>query len=347
MLHTALCDLLDIPHPVIQAGMGPFTCARLAAAVSNAGGLGSLGAGTRTAGQLHAELVRLRALTDRPFAVNHTVSNLDEDAFAVTLAARPAVVSFALSDPGELVERAHRAGALVAHQVTTVTEARAAAAHGVDVIIAQGGEAGGFGGQVAGLVLVPQVVDAVHPIPVVAAGGIADGRGLAAALCLGAQGVNIGTRFLATPESPVHEGWKQAILAADAVDPVKVELFEHVLPGIGGGYRTVPRALPSPFTRRLHDTEQDTDEAGHQIVELRAAVAAAIKRAALGELMPFCGQTAGLISALTPAAEIVHTIVAEARQALQMATRSGRTSHAGREQSRHSPDDKAALKLLS
>jgi nitronate monooxygenase/enoyl-[acyl-carrier protein] reductase II len=314
MLRTPLCDLLSIEHPVIQAGMGPFTSARLTAAVSEAGGLGSLGAGTRTAAQLRAELARLRELTDRPFAVNHTVSNLDEDAFAVTLAARPAVVSFALSDPGELVERAHRAGALVAHQVTTVAEARTAVEGGVDVIIAQGGEAGGFGGRIAGLVLVPQVVDAVHPIPVVAAGGIADGRGLAAALCLGAQAVNIGTRFLATPEAPIHQDWKQAILAADAVDPVKVELFDHVLPGIGGGYHTVPRALASPFTRKLtdpHDVE-------HHLTELRTTVTAALDRGALGELMPFCGQTAGLITTLAPAADVVHTIVTQALEALHI-----------------------------
>jgi nitronate monooxygenase/enoyl-[acyl-carrier protein] reductase II len=201
--------------------------------------------------------------------------------------------------------------------VTTLAQAEAAATQGVDVIIAQGGEADGFGGQIAGLVLVPQVVDAVAPIPVVAAGGIADGRGLAAALCLGAQGINIGTRFLATPESPVHEGWKQAIIAADAVDPVKVELFEHVLPGIGGGYQTVPRALPSPFTGQL----RHPDEIERHLPELRAAVAAAIGRGELGELVPFCGQTAGMISALAPAAHIVHTIVAEAEHALQATAR--------------------------
>ncbi|HXV93251.1 MAG TPA: nitronate monooxygenase [Pseudonocardia sp.] len=312
MLHTPLCDLLGIEHPVIQAGMGPFTSARLVAAVSDAGGLGSLGAGTRTAAQLHAHVTELRRLTDRPFAINHTVSNLDEEAFEVTLAARPAVVSFALSDPGELVERAHRAGAVVVHQVTTVAQARAAAANGVDVVIAQGGEAGGFGGRVAALVLVPQVVRAVHPVPVVASGGIADGHGLAAALCLGAQGVNIGTRFLVTPEAPVDDAWKEAVLAADAADPVKVDLFGEVLPGIGGGYRTVPRALPSPFTRRLENPEEVRD----RVDELRDEVATAIGQGRLGELVPFCGQTAGMISELVPAGEVVRRIVAEAERVL-------------------------------
>src|SRR3712207_2341959 len=112
MLRTALCDRLGIRVPIIQAGMGPWTSAELAAAVSNAGGLGSLGAGTRSPEKLSDLLARVRELTNRPFAINHTLSNLNEEAFAVTLRARPAVISFALSDPGDLVQRAHDAGAL-------------------------------------------------------------------------------------------------------------------------------------------------------------------------------------------------------------------------------------------
>jgi enoyl-[acyl-carrier protein] reductase II len=147
------------------------------------------------------ELARTRELTNRPFAVNQVVFTLNEEAFALTLEAKPAVISFAVSDPGELAERAHDAGSLVMHQVITVRGAHQAAARNVDLIIAQGTEAGGLGGSVAGLALIPQVVDAVRPIPVVAAGGIADGRGLAAALVLGAHGINIGTRFLASMEA--------------------------------------------------------------------------------------------------------------------------------------------------
>src|SRR5262249_48174525 len=140
---------------------------------------------------------------------------VNDEAFALTVEARPAVISLALGDPGALVKRAQGAGIKVVHQVHTVRQAREAAERGVDAIIAQGSEAGGFGGTVAALALVPQVVDAVSPIPVVAAGGIADGRGLAAALLLGAQGVNIGTRFLASAEAPIGEAWKQALLAAE------------------------------------------------------------------------------------------------------------------------------------
>jgi enoyl-[acyl-carrier protein] reductase II len=125
------------------------------------------------------------------------------------------VVSLALGAPGDLVDRAHAAGCLFVEQVTTVTQAREAAEAGVDVIVAQGGEGGGFSGSIGTLALVPQVVDAVAPIPVVAAGGITDGRGLAAAIALGAQGVNIGTRFLASVESRIPGGWKQAIVAAE------------------------------------------------------------------------------------------------------------------------------------
>ena len=181
MLHTPLCTLLGIEFPIIQAGMGVFASAELAAAVSNAGGLGSVGTFLRPVEDLPQQLAHMRAWTSRPFAVNHLVPALDEGAFAHTLTARPPVIVFALGDPGDLVQRAHDVGSLVIQQVTTVQQAREAAERGVDVIIAQGGEAGGYGGTIATFTLLPQVVDAVRPLPVVAAGGIADGRGLAAA----------------------------------------------------------------------------------------------------------------------------------------------------------------------
>ncbi len=168
--------------------------------------------------------LRARDLTNRPFAVNYVVPYFDERVdertalFELGMSIRPKLVSFALADPGDLVKRAHAAGALVMHQVTTVDQAEQAAARGVDVIVAQGGEAGGYGGSVATMVLVPQVVDAVRPIPVVAAGGIFDGRGLAAALVLGAVGVNVGTRFLAAREATISDAYKQAIIAAASQD---------------------------------------------------------------------------------------------------------------------------------
>ena len=168
-------------------------------------------------------LAELRARTDRPFAVNHTRRPFSEDAFAIGLEAEPAVVSLAIGEPGDLPARAHDAGALFMAQVHTVEQAERAVEQGADVLIAQGGEAGGFCGEVATMALVPQVVDAVAPVPVLAAGGIADGRGLAAALVLGAAGVNIGTRFLATIEARVPERYKARIVAAASQDAARID----------------------------------------------------------------------------------------------------------------------------
>src|SRR6266545_6168302 len=261
MIRTALCALLGIEHPIIQAGMGPFAPASLAAAVSNAGGLGSLGTFgldpiqlVRPADDLKRQFASIRTLTDRPFAINFVVPYLDERAdervalFDLGLSIQPKVVSLALGDPGDWVERAHGAGALVMHQVTTVDQAKRAAERGVDLIVAQGSEAGGYGGSVATIVLVPQVVDAVRPIPVVAAGGIFDGRGLAAALVLGAAGVNVGTRFLASKEAQINPLWKQMVVDAVAEDAVRVEVLNDVMPEPGAhGYGTVLRTLRTPW----------------------------------------------------------------------------------------------------
>src|SRR6266700_203004 len=304
MLRTQLCDLLQIEFPVIQAGMGPFTVAQLVAAVSSAGGLGSLGASQRPGADLERQLALIRRLTDRPFAL--------------TLTAKPSIISLALGEPGDLVKRAHDVGILVMQQVHTVKQARQAAEREVDVIIAQGSEAGGFGGTVAALALVPQVVDAVSPIPVVAAGGIADGRGLAAALVLGAQGINVGTRFLATREAPISEGWKQAILAAESEDAGKVEVWNDMfpLPG-GGGYGTVPRALRTPF---IEEWQQRRDDARREAERLQGEVNAALQQGRLHETVPFSGQTTGLIRDILPAGDIVRSIVAQAEEALKRAS---------------------------
>ena len=202
MLKTPLCDLLGIEVPIILAPMGSATSAEFAAAVSNEGGLGGIGSLFRTTAAIKRDIDVVRELTNRHFAVNHIPPTLDAEAFRYTLQARPAVISFALGDPGDLVRQAHDVGARVILQVTTVAQAVQAAERGVDVIIAQGGEAGGYGGSVSTMALVPQVVDAVSPIPVVAAGGIFDGRGIAAAFMLGAVGVNMGTRFLASRRLP-------------------------------------------------------------------------------------------------------------------------------------------------
>jgi nitronate monooxygenase/enoyl-[acyl-carrier protein] reductase II len=315
MLHTPLCDLFGIEYPIIQAGMGLGSSAELAVAVCNAGGLGSLGCWRRPPDDVKRQLAVIRERTGRPFAMNHLVPELDETAFAMTLAAGPAVISFALGDPGDLVGRAHDAGSLVMHQVTTVAQARQAAERGVDVIVAQGGEAGGYGGPVAALALIPQVVDAVHPVPVVAAGGIADGRGLAAALMLGAVGVNLGTRFLASEEAQIHPEWKQRVVDATAEDAVAVEVLNDIMPVPGSvGYGTVLRALRTPFI----DTWQGRrEEAALDAERLRAEVLPVFTQGRLHELFPAAGQGAGLIHAIMPAGEIVRRMAAEARHALE------------------------------
>jgi nitronate monooxygenase/enoyl-[acyl-carrier protein] reductase II len=320
MLHTQVCDLLGIEHPIIQAAIWPATAPELVAAVANAGALGSIGAVFESAEGIRRHVARVRELTDRPFAINHVVPALDEAAFAATLEARPAVISFALGDPGDLVERAHAAGAKVVHQIHTVRQAREAAGRGVDAIIAQGGEAGGQGPPlgVGALALVGQVVDAVDPIPVLAAGGIADGRGLAAALMLGAQGANIGTRFLASVEASAHEAWKRGIVAAQSEDVVRFEEWQEFFPPAGGrAYDVVPRVIRTPFV----DEWTGRREAARQEAErLRGEVMAALRQDRVHELVPFAGQTAGLIGEILPAAEIVHRILAEAERALKHGT---------------------------
>jgi enoyl-[acyl-carrier protein] reductase II len=314
MIRTPLCDLLGVDVPVIQAPFGPWPSLELAAAVSNAGGLGSLGTSLRPLDVLRREWTAMLARTDRPFAINHTARPLDEATFAASLEARPRAVSFALGDPGDLVERAHDSGVLFVQQVHTVEQARRVAERGVDVIIAQGSEAGGFGGTIGTLVLVPQVVDAVSPIPVVAAGGIADGRGLAAALVLGAQGVNVGTRFLAAVEAAIDEGWKSAVVAAASDDAVRVEFADAVFPPAGpAGFGTRPRALRTPFIDEWNG--RSSDVAAHA-GELRDQLLDAVRGGRAHELVPFTGQSAGLVHEVLPVAEILRRLIAEAEEAL-------------------------------
>src|SRR5262245_36139201 len=166
MLSTVLCDVLGIDVPIIPGPMAVFAApAAMAAAVSNSGGLGSIGTLFRSTAEIKRDIDEARKLTNRNYAVKHIPQTLDVEAFQHSLAARPAVISFALGDPGELVRQAHDAGSKVMVQVTTVAQAIEAAERGVDVIIAQGSESGGYGGRISTMALVPQVVDAVSPIP--------------------------------------------------------------------------------------------------------------------------------------------------------------------------------------
>lgn len=332
MIRTALCELLGIEHPIIQAGMGPFAPANLAAAVSNAGGLGSIGTFgldpinlVRPAEDLERQFSSVRELTDRPFAINFVVPYFEERVeerralFNRGLKIHPKLVSFALGDPGDLIERAHDAGALVMVQVTTVRQAEDVAARGVDVIVAQGGESGGYGGSVATMALVPQVVDVVRPIPVVAAGGIFDGRGLAAALVLGAVGANVGTRFLASREATISDGYKQAILEAASQDAIKFDALNDLLPSPGTkGYGTVLRSIKTAFIAELQAQQGLARQDSQGLLDV---LKTAIQAGNVHEVMPTAGQSAGGIHEVLPAAEIVARMISEAETALAGAPR--------------------------
>ena len=314
MIRTDLCELLGIDVPIIQAGMSVFTSAKLAAATSNAGGLGTLGGWRRQTDDLAREIEATRELTDKPFAINHLAPDLNDESFELTLASKPAVISLALGNPGDLVERAHEAGSLVLHQVTTVQQAVEAAERGVDVILAQGGEAGGYGGVIATMPLIPQVVDAVAPIPVVASGGIADGRGIADALVMGASGVNIGTRFLASLEAPIDDAWKQLIASANSEDAVKFDALNDISPIPGTiGYGTSVRALRTQF---IDNWNQHREEAARDAERLGGELRAAGQAGQLHTLMPGAGQSAGLIHSVLPVSEIMRRLVAEADAAI-------------------------------
>jgi enoyl-[acyl-carrier protein] reductase II len=320
MLRTAVCENLGIEVPIMQAAIWPATSPELVAAVCEAGGLGSIGSVFESAESVEGQMARVRELTDRPFAINHVVPLLDEEAFEATLEAKPAVVSLALGDPGALVDRAHATGAKVIHQVHTVEQARRVAGLGVDAIIAQGSEAGGQGMAlgVGAMALIPQVVDAVDPIPVLAAGGVADGRGLAAALVLGAQGANVGTRFLASEEASADESWKRAILEAESENVVRFEVFKESLPSRSDrAYETVPRVMRTAF---VEEWEGRPEEARREAERLRAELMSAIRQRRPHELLPFTGQTAGIVHDILPAAEIVRAMVTEAEQALERAS---------------------------
>lgn len=318
MLRTPLCDLLGIDVPIVQASLGPWTSVELVAAVSNAGALGSIGSALWSAEKLKSEILRTRALTDCPFAVNHTLRPLNEEAFAATIAAQPRAISLALGYSADLIKRTHDAGVLFMQQVHTVEQARQAVEGGVDVIIAQGTEAGGFGGAVSTLALVPQVVDAVAPTPVIAAGGIADGRGLAAALTLGAQGINIGTRFIASVEATISEDWKRRIVAASSEDAVKVLFADAIFPppSAGGYTGPSPRVLRTAF---VDEWNARLDDVPAEAERLRTELLSALREERGHELVPFTGQTTGLIHEILPVHTIISRMVSEAERALQLA----------------------------
>ncbi len=316
MIRTPICDLLDIEHPIALGGMGSATSPELVAAVSHAGGLGALGCHYQTPEQVHARIVAIRRETNKPFGLNFLLFDLREDSFEKALGDRPGVMQFAWARPDQdlkgYFDRAHNAGCKVTHMAGTVAEAARAAKAGADVIIAQGTEGGGHVGWMASMPLIPMIVDAVSPLPVLAAGGFVDGRGLVAALALGAQGILLGTRFLATKESPLHPNFKQAIVDSDGHD---TQLSE--IPDIAAGL-VWPGAMTRSRRNRFIERWAGREWALRQCrAEANVKLRAARESGDVDEGPLSMGQDAGLIHDIPPAAEVVKRIAHEADELLQ------------------------------
>jgi len=334
-VRTHLCKLLGIEAPIFAAPMGLLTGPELAAAVSNAGGLGIMSFNANPPPVMRDEIRRLRSLTSKPFGVGVLLSGPHlpfsiEAIVDVCLEERVPVLLTFWGDPTPYVARAHTAGVRVIDQVGSVSKAQRAAQAGVDAVVAQGVEAGGhIAGEVSTMALVPRVVDAVAPIPVAAAGGIADARGLVAALALGAQAVMIGTRLIATTEAYAHSVYKQKVLEANEDQTVRTTLF-------GFGWPNAPhRTLRTPFVERwlpeeVRGSEQRPDEPtigetkiGGQTVPLQRFAGFPPTRDASGDLESMdylAGQGVGLVNEIKPAAEVVSELVEGARHILSTLT---------------------------
>jgi NAD(P)H-dependent flavin oxidoreductase YrpB (nitropropane dioxygenase family) len=315
-----VCELLRIELPVLLGGMAGASGPELVAAVSNAGGLGVLGCARLTPTEIAQAARAIRERTDRPFGLNLLLFSSDEAILSAVLQCRAPVFSTAWAWPEQdlraIFARAHETGAKVMHMAASVGEARRAAEAGADVIAAQGTEGGGHVGLMGSMALVPQVVAAVAPIPVVAAGGIATGEGLAAALALGAEGVLIGTRLLATDEAPLPDSYKQAIVESDGHDTVLTEIPDiangRVWPGAWS--RVVRNRLIAEWSGREADLRARRSEVG---ARMRKAFETGDRDwAAL-----FIGQDAGLIDAIEPAGDIVRRIARDAEAILKRLAR--------------------------
>jgi NAD(P)H-dependent flavin oxidoreductase YrpB (nitropropane dioxygenase family) len=311
VIRTPVCDLLGIEHPIALGGMGSATSPALVAAVSRAGGLGALGCHYLTPDQIRERTAAIRQETNRPFGLNFLLFDTREDSFAAALELRPAVMQFAWArsdqDLKSHFDRAHEAGCIVTHMAGAVPEAVRAAKAGADIIIAQGTEGGGHVGWMASMPLVPMIVDAVAPIPVLAAGGFADGRGLVAALALGAQGILLGTRFLATVESPLHPNFKQAIVDSDGHD---TQLSE--IPDIAAGL-VWPGAMTRSRRNRFIERWAGREWALRQNrAEALAGLRIAREAGDPDEGPLSMGQDAGLIRDIPGAGEVVSRIAREA-----------------------------------
>jgi len=307
MRQTAvLCDLLGIRFPVLQGGMAHISDARLAAAVSNGGGLGIISAASGNPEQIAAQIDEARTLTDKPFGVNLMLMGENIEAIARLIAEKKvAAVTTGAGNPAAYIPMWKEAGVKVIPVVASCQMAKLMERSGADAVVAEGTESGGHVGEMTTMALVPQVCDAVQ-IPVIAAGGIADGRGFAAAIMLGACGVQIGTRFLLADECSVHENYKQRVLKAnDTATIVTGRRLGHPV-----------RSIKSPFSRAYAKEEytqiSDEDLEKMAVGTLRAAVADGDdKRGCF-----LAGQISGMLTKKQPAAEIIAEIMEQAEKLL-------------------------------
>jgi nitronate monooxygenase len=324
---TAFTSLLGIDVPIVQAPIGGLSTPDLAAAVSNAGALGTLSVTWRDPERLRELLAETKRLTDRPFGVNLVLEWPPDERLAICLEAGVRLVSFFWGDPVPYVDRVHDAGALVSLTVGSAEEARQAVAAGVDVVVTQGWEAGGHvWGKVATLPLVPRVVDAVAPVPVVAAGGIADGRGLAAVLALGAAGAWMGTRFLLSEEASVHEHYRRRVAAARETDTAHTDIFDVDWPDSPlrvlrnqtvDSWEAVGR--PAIGRRPREDEVVGHNELGEPVLRYSSSAPTAGTTGKIEEMMMYAGQSVGLVDRLLPAGEIVREVADEAARVLERA----------------------------
>jgi NAD(P)H-dependent flavin oxidoreductase YrpB (nitropropane dioxygenase family) len=311
-LTTPFCAMAGVRHPIVLGGMGsPSTSPELVAAVCNAGGLGILGCSGFSADQIRENAARIRALTEAPFGLNLLLFFATDEAIAALLAERPRVASFAWPRSDQplapIFDRARAAGCVVMHMVSDMDGARSAAEAGADIVVAQGTDGGGHVGLMGTMPFVPQVVDAVAPRPVLAAGGIADGRGLAASLMLGASGALLGTRFLATVEAPIPDGAKEVILGSDGHDTELTEIPDLISGRVWPG--ALARTWRNGVVRQWSGREW---ELRLRRPEVAAAVAAARTAGDYDQIPILFGQDAGLIDAIEPVAVVMERIVRDA-----------------------------------
>ena len=311
MIETAITKLLGITYPVFQGGMAWIADGRLAAAVSNGGGLGIIAAGNAPADYVRNQIHIARSLTQKPFGVNiMLMSPYADEIAALVVEEKVAVVTTGAGNPAKYMEAFKGAGIRVIPVVASIAMARLMTRVGADALIAEGGESGGHVGEITTMVLVPQICDATT-LPVLSAGGIADGRGVAASFMLGACGVQMGTRFLAAEECTISETYRQKILkAGDLCTMVTGRRLGHPV-----------RSLRTPFARNYSEKEYG----GMPDDQLEALGTGALRKAVVdGDAENGCflaGQVATRVNRIQPAAEIVREVIEEAEPLLKGASK--------------------------